>query len=160
MSKGSIKFSCQGDIGNGQVTLKPYDDPENPNNNVSIELSQGVTLSFSLKYLVNFTKATPLSGSVTLRLLENMPVLVEYNMEGVGHLQYYPPIRLWLTPVSSLLQNQRMRIRYQVVVDSVDMYDNDTYFVSHLFQATLDTSKRYPLVRVDPVIWLRRQPLD
>ena len=90
VSKGSIKFSCQGDIGNGQVTLKPYDDPENPANNVSIELSQGVSLSFSLKYLVNFTKATPLSGSVTLRLLEAMPILVEYNMEGVGHLQYKP----------------------------------------------------------------------
>lgn len=88
VSKGSIKFSCQGDIGNGQVTLKPYDDPENPANSVSIELSQGVSLSFSLKYLVNFTKATPLSGSVTLRLLDAMPVLVEYNMEGVGHLQY------------------------------------------------------------------------
>ena len=88
VSKGSIKFSCQGDIGNGQVTLKPYDDTENPANNVAIELSQGVSLSFSLKYLVNFTKATPLSGSVTLRLLEAMPILVEYNMEGVGHLQY------------------------------------------------------------------------
>ena len=68
--------------------MKPYDDPENPANNVAIELSQGVSLSFSLKYLVNFTKATPLSGSVTLRLLEAMPILVEYNMEGVGHLQY------------------------------------------------------------------------
>jgi len=87
VSKGSIKFSCQGDIGNGQVTLKPYDDPEKPENNVSIELSQGVSLSFSLKYLINFTKASPLSGSVTLRLLEAMPILVEYNMEGVGHLQ-------------------------------------------------------------------------
>src|SRR5262245_58252070 len=42
VTKGSIKFSCQGDIGNGQVTLKPYDDPENEANNVSIELSQGV----------------------------------------------------------------------------------------------------------------------
>lgn len=88
VSKNSIKFSCQGDIGNGQVTLKPYDDPEHPENSVSIELSQGVSLSFSLKYLVNFTKATPLSGNVTLRLLEAMPILVEYNMEGVGHLKY------------------------------------------------------------------------
>lgn len=87
VTKGSIKFSCQGDIGNGQVTLKPYDDPEHPENSVAIELSQGVTLSFSLKYLVNFTKATPLSGSVTLRLLDAMPVLVEYNMDGIGHLQ-------------------------------------------------------------------------
>jgi len=136
VSKGSIKFSCQGDIGNGQVTLKPYDDPENPHNNVAIELSQGVTLSFSLKYLVNFTKASPLSGSVTLRLLEAMPILVEYNMEGVGHLQYLPfvPITCFAEAdviVSSLRQSRRMRIRYFVVVDSVDMYDNDTYFFPH-----------------------------
>jgi len=88
VSKGAIKFSCQGDIGNGQVTLKPYDDPDTDSNGVSIELSTPVTLSFSLKYLVNFTKATPLSGKVTLRLLESMPILVEYNMEDVGHLQY------------------------------------------------------------------------
>jgi proliferating cell nuclear antigen len=113
VTKGAIKFSCQGDIGNGQVTLKPYDDPEKPENNVSIELSSGVTLSFSLKYLVNFTKATPLSGSVTLRLLEAMPILVEYNMEGVGHLQYvYAMTRADL--VSSLRQNRQMRIKDQL----------------------------------------------
>jgi proliferating cell nuclear antigen len=92
--------------------LKPYDDPENPANNVNIELSQGVSLSFSLKYLVNFTKATPLSGSVTLRLLDAMPILVEYNMEDVGHLQYSPLILALLTLVSSLRQSRRMRIRY------------------------------------------------
>jgi proliferating cell nuclear antigen len=115
VSKGSIKFSSQGDIGNGQVTLKPYDDPEVPQNSVAIELTQGVSLSFSLKYLVNFTKATPLSGSVTLRLLEAMPVLVEYNMEGVGHLQY-GPLQVLLTLAFTLRQNPQMKIRCSKIV--------------------------------------------
>ena len=82
-SKEGVKFSCQGDIGNGSVT-KVY----KPDQTVSISLSEPVAFTFSLKYLVNFCKASNLSNSVTLHLSQEVPLLVEYGL-GSGHLRFY-----------------------------------------------------------------------
>lgn len=55
---------------------------------IEIELQQAVSLSFSLKYLVNFSKATPLCQKVSLNLMNEVPLLVEYSW-GTGTLRYY-----------------------------------------------------------------------
>ena len=54
-----------------------------------IELNNSVSLQFSLKYLMNFTKGTPLSDQVMLGLSENMPLLVEYKMDDAGCIRFY-----------------------------------------------------------------------
>ncbi len=77
-TKEGIKFACQGDIGNGSVTLRPNSNVEKPALNTVIDLSEPVALTFSLKYLVNFCKATGLSESVTLSLSNEIPLLVEW----------------------------------------------------------------------------------
>ena len=59
------------------------------NVSTTIELSQSVSLDFSLKYLANFAKAAPLSDIVSLSISENLPLLVEYEMESVGFIRYY-----------------------------------------------------------------------
>ena len=41
---------------------------------VAIELNQPVTLTFATRYLVSFSKATPLSSSVTLSLKAETPL--------------------------------------------------------------------------------------
>ena len=41
---------------------------------VTVELNQPVTLTFSTRYLVSFSKATPLSSSVTLSLKAETPL--------------------------------------------------------------------------------------
>lgn len=41
---------------------------------VSIELNEPVTLTFATRYLVSFSKATPLSSSVTLSLKADTPL--------------------------------------------------------------------------------------
>lgn len=46
-------------------------------------------LTFSLKYLVNFCKATALSPTVKLCLSSEVPLLVEYNLSGNSHLRFY-----------------------------------------------------------------------
>ncbi|KAL2809246.1 Mysoin-binding motif of peroxisomes-domain-containing protein [Aspergillus granulosus] len=87
-TKEGVKFSCQGDIGSGAVTIRQHTSVDNPNQNVSIVLSEPVALTFSLKYLVNFCKATNLSDKVTLCLSQEVPLLVEYGL-GSGHLRFY-----------------------------------------------------------------------
>ncbi|KAJ5545729.1 hypothetical protein N7494_003314 [Penicillium frequentans] len=87
-SKEGVKFSCQGDIGNGSVTIRQHTNIDKPEQNTTISLSEPVALTFSLKYLVNFCKASNLSTSVTLHLSQEVPLLVEYGL-GSGHLRFY-----------------------------------------------------------------------
>jgi hypothetical protein len=88
-SKDGVKFACTGDIGNGAVTLRSHTNVDKPELNVSIELSEPVSLSFSLKYLVNFCKASGLSSTVKLCLAHEVPLLVEYNLVGSSYLRFY-----------------------------------------------------------------------
>ncbi|OAX85392.1 proliferating cell nuclear antigen (pcna) [Emergomyces africanus] len=87
-NKDGVKFSCQGEIGNGAITLRQHTNVENPEQNVTIALSEPVSLTFSLKYLTNFCKATGLSTSVRLCLSQEVPLLVEYGL-GSGHLRFF-----------------------------------------------------------------------
>jgi proliferating cell nuclear antigen len=88
-SKDGVKFSCNGDIGNGAVTLRSHTNVEKPELNVDIELTEPVALTFSLKYLVNFCKASGLSSTVKLCLSNEVPLLVEYNLSGSSYLRFY-----------------------------------------------------------------------
>lgn len=88
-SKDGVKFQCTGDIGNGAVTLRSHDNVEKPELNVGIELTEPVSLTFSLKYLVNFCKAAGLSKTVKLCLSNEVPLLVEYALAGSSYLRFY-----------------------------------------------------------------------
>lgn len=48
-----------------------------------------VTISLSLKFLAQFTRATALSATVTLGLSSGTPMLVEYPFEDFGYLRFY-----------------------------------------------------------------------
>lgn len=80
-TKEGVKFSCTGDIGNGSVTLRQHHNPEKPGLSTKIELTEPVALTFSLKYLVGFCKASSLSTTVTLSLSNEVPLLVEYVLQ-------------------------------------------------------------------------------
>ncbi|ODA81819.1 hypothetical protein RJ55_00324 [Drechmeria coniospora] len=88
-NKDGVKFSCNGDIGNGSVTLRSHTNVEKPELNVDIELTEPVSLTFSLKYLVNFCKAAALSNQVKICLSSEVPLLVEYNLSGSSYLRFY-----------------------------------------------------------------------
>ncbi|KZF25908.1 proliferating cell nuclear antigen [Xylona heveae TC161] len=88
-TKEGVKFACTGDIGSGSVTLRSHSNVDNPDLNVNIDLSEPVALTFSLKYLVNFCKASGLSGTVKLCLSNEVPLLVEYALAGSSYLRFY-----------------------------------------------------------------------
>lgn len=68
---------------------------DKPEQNIEIDLSEPVALTFSLKYLVHFCKATGLSTTVKLCLSNEVPLLVEYALAGSSYLRYYlaPKVR-------------------------------------------------------------------
>merc|ERR1719396_146761 len=89
-SKEGITFSVQGDVGVGNVLLKPR-EAEKAEDKVSLTVHENVTATFALRYLVNFAKAAPLSGQVELGLGPDAPLLVKYDLEKAenGHMQFY-----------------------------------------------------------------------
>ncbi|CAG8477594.1 8844_t:CDS:2 [Funneliformis caledonium] len=89
VAKDAVVFSAEGEMGSGSVKLKQNPSVDKPEEQVVIELNTSVSLQFSLKYLMNFTKGTPLSDQVMLGLSENMPLLVEYKMDDAGYIRFY-----------------------------------------------------------------------
>ncbi|KAF7722475.1 proliferating cell nuclear antigen [Apophysomyces ossiformis] len=88
-TKEGIKFSAAGEIGKGNVSLKVNSSIDNEDEATVIELNQSVSMSFSIKYLLNFTKASSLSPRVSLNLSSEVPLLVEYKLENLGYMRYY-----------------------------------------------------------------------
>ena len=52
-------------------------------------MNEPVSLSFALRYMNSFTKATPLSDTVTISLSSELPVVVEYKVAEMGYIRYY-----------------------------------------------------------------------
>lgn len=77
------------------MTLRSHTDVNKPELNVDIALSEPVALTFSLKYLVNFCKASGLSTQVKLCLSNEVPLLVEYSLASNSYLRFYlaPKVR-------------------------------------------------------------------
>lgn len=88
-TKDGVSFKCQGDIGSGSIQLRGHTDVDNPDNNIEIDLTEPVSLTFSLKYLVNFCKASGLSKHVKLCLSNEVPLLVEYRLPENSYLRFY-----------------------------------------------------------------------
>ncbi|KAI8988436.1 proliferating cell nuclear antigen [Mycotypha africana] len=88
-SKDGIRFSADGEIGKGAVTLKANSAVDNEEDATVIELQQSVVMTFSIKYLVNFTKATPLAPRVSLNMSADVPLLIDYKLENLGYVRYY-----------------------------------------------------------------------
>jgi proliferating cell nuclear antigen len=81
-TKDGVQFSAKGDLGSGTVKLSQSDE-------VTVEISEPVQLTFAIKYLNLFTKATPLSDSVCLSMSNDVPLVVEYKIEDMGHIKYF-----------------------------------------------------------------------
>lgn len=62
---------------------------------MEIDLTEPVSLTFSLKYLTNFCKASGLSETVKLCLSSEVPLLVEYGLTSNSYLRFYlaPKVR-------------------------------------------------------------------
>lgn len=58
----------------GNVKLAQNSSADKEEDNVTIEMNQAVTLTFALRYLNYFTKATALSPQVTLSMSQDVPL--------------------------------------------------------------------------------------
>lgn len=92
--KESVRFSISGDLGTGSVNLAQSHDADKPEEGVSIKMLEPICLSFSLKYLIHFSKAAPLSSRMKLSLKTDAPLVVSFGIKNeeddeIGYLRYY-----------------------------------------------------------------------
>lgn len=88
-TKEGVKFSASGDLGTGNIKLAQNSSSDKEEEAVIIEMNQAVTLTFALRYLNYFTKATALSSQVTLSMSADVPLVVEYKVADMGYLRFY-----------------------------------------------------------------------
>ncbi|KAG6417958.1 hypothetical protein SASPL_120155 [Salvia splendens] len=89
VTKEGVKFSSRGDIGTANIVCRQNTTVDKPEDATVIEMNEPVSLTFALRYLNSFTKATPLSSTVTLSLSSELPVVVEYKIAEMGYIRFY-----------------------------------------------------------------------
>lgn len=101
------------------MTLRSHQNVEKPKENIEIELSEPVSLTFSLKYLVNFCKASALSEQVKICLSNEVPLLVEYSVQGNSYLRFYlaPKVSLYLPLPTSYLSSMLITFLIEQIGD-------------------------------------------
>eukprot|EP00775_Hariotina_reticulata_P012575 gene12575-12705_t len=88
-TKDGVKFSTSGDVGTANITVRQNNTAEKKEEQVTIDLNEPVSLTFALRYLNSFSKATPLSSHVSLSLARDLPVMVDYQISDMGSLKFY-----------------------------------------------------------------------
>ena len=82
-----VQFSVESEMGSGSVRIGH--DSLGGDERTSLEVTQGVTQQFAVRYLNMFNKAAPLTTFTRLCLHAEQPLVVEYRMENLGVLKYY-----------------------------------------------------------------------
>lgn len=99
-SKGQVIFEATGGENGGNVVtytseeevpdeMDDDNDSKKGDSGIKISVTESVKLSFSIKYLTQFAKATKLSDRVRLSMSNRVPIVVEYPIEDDGHLKFY-----------------------------------------------------------------------
>ncbi|XP_072994626.1 proliferating cell nuclear antigen-like [Typha latifolia] len=89
VTKEGVKFSTRGDIGSANIVCRQNVTVDKPDESTIIEMKDPVSLTFALRYMNSFAKATPLSNTVTISLSSELPVVVEYNIAEMGYIRFY-----------------------------------------------------------------------
>ena len=90
VSKGGIHFSANGDLGSGNVTLKPTGGIDSKSEeSVTVAASESVKMAFAARYLNYFTKASSLASHVSISMSPEIPIVVEYSLGDLGYIRFY-----------------------------------------------------------------------
>jgi proliferating cell nuclear antigen len=94
-NKEGVKFSVSGDMGTGSIVCKQNAAVDEEEDSVIIKVEEEMSLTFALRYLNFFAKATPLSKAVKLSMSPDVPLAVEYKVYNeeeagdMGQLQFF-----------------------------------------------------------------------
>lgn len=76
------------DNGRGRITYIENDHEQKELQTI-LNDREPISLSFSLKYMVLFNKASCLAPQVVLKMAPEAPLVVEYGIEHLGFVRFY-----------------------------------------------------------------------
>ena len=87
-------MNFQGEIGKAEVHLQrgeSIDDEaeDEEDGKLHLEVDDPIDLSFATQYLKKFTAAGSLAKTVTVSLSKDVPMVICYEIEELGHLKYF-----------------------------------------------------------------------
>ncbi|GBP46911.1 Proliferating cell nuclear antigen [Eumeta japonica] len=124
-TKEGVKFSATGEIGSANIKLAQTASVDKEEEAVIIEMDEPVTLTFACQYLNYFTKATSLSPQVQLSMSADVPLVVEYRIQDIGHIRYYLAPKI--EDDDSYIEN----LRFNLIRCSVQCLSQHTYTVGN-----------------------------
>lgn len=91
VKKNEVTFSLNGNTGSGAAKLSSLEaDGDSKQVEIKTDSSDPLDLSFALRYLNFFTRASPLSENVTLELSKDRPLLAKFELDdNAGYIKYY-----------------------------------------------------------------------
>lgn len=99
LQRDAISFRTTCDLGTVNIALLDTNSnnetkKEDDNDNVSIHIRELVQMSFGLRYLNSFSKASSFASQVYIGLLKNSPVEVKFNIyidsdKHLGHIAFF-----------------------------------------------------------------------
>lgn len=87
-TKEGVRFTVSGNIGTGNILIRSK-NADKEEDQVVIDMEEPVELNFALRYLNFFTKATSLSSSVLISMSPEVPVVIQYPIQEIGHVKFY-----------------------------------------------------------------------
>lgn len=95
VSRDGLMFLTESDEGSAHVICRYRRDWDGEKSDgkdnamVDVIMQEEVTLTFALKYLKTFTMATVVADKVKLKMSRDLPIVIEYSMEGMGYIRFY-----------------------------------------------------------------------
>lgn len=89
LTKNSACFSVEGDIGSGSLNISQTEAADEKDA-ITINVKEPVKMTFPGKYLNMFTKAVPMSETVTLCIQDGNPLAIEFSLpDENGFVRYF-----------------------------------------------------------------------
>ena len=90
-----VTFEAVGENGGNKVSYEATqesiadEDEQDEECGIKITCTEKTKLSFSIKYLGQFAKATTLSTRTRISMSAKLPIVVEFSIEDDGYLKFY-----------------------------------------------------------------------
>ncbi|CAO2036407.1 unnamed protein product [Urochloa humidicola] len=88
VDKDRVSFSTDGEFKSSTIVYLQTQNNDKPNEATCIEMEKRISLTFDLRYLKNFSKASTLSDQVTIKLSPNLTAVFESKTAKMGYIRY------------------------------------------------------------------------
>ncbi|XP_024318527.1 proliferating cell nuclear antigen isoform X2 [Brachypodium distachyon] len=89
VDKEHVRFFTGGETGSSSIVCRQTQTVDKPKEPIVMEVKEEVSLTFQLRHMNSFSKASTLSDQVTISLSSKQSAVFEYKIAEMGYIRYY-----------------------------------------------------------------------